>query len=92
VKGTASGTKQSAEKLSSGASGAKALAENKGLTAALKALRHPKSSFSANCKAQDFFVSARLKPCPFQIAVFQSAIFQSAISQAKSPSAIRKRF
>jgi hypothetical protein len=32
-------------------SGAKALAENKGFTAALKALRHPESSFSANCKA-----------------------------------------
>jgi hypothetical protein len=32
-------------------SGAKALADKKGFTAALKALRHPKSSFSANFKA-----------------------------------------
>jgi hypothetical protein len=32
-------------------SGAKALKETKGFIAALKALRHPKSSFSANCKA-----------------------------------------
>jgi hypothetical protein len=31
------------------ASGAKALEEEKGLIAALKALRHPKSSFSPNC-------------------------------------------
>ena len=31
-------------------SGAKALSEKKGLIAALKALRHPKESFSANCE------------------------------------------
>jgi len=40
--------KQFAEKLGSAASGAKALASKKGFIAALKALRHPKSSFSAN--------------------------------------------
>jgi hypothetical protein len=37
--------KQFAEKPGCVASGAKALSEKKGLIAALKALRHPKSSF-----------------------------------------------
>jgi len=41
---------QFAEKLGSAASGAKALTEKKGFIAALKALRHPKASFSANCE------------------------------------------
>jgi hypothetical protein len=39
------------EKLGSAASGAKAPGSKKGFIAALKALRHPKSSFSANCIA-----------------------------------------
>ena len=43
--------KQFAEKLGRDASGAEALEEEKGLIAALKALHHPKSSLSANCKA-----------------------------------------
>jgi hypothetical protein len=42
---------QFAEKLARETSGAKALLEKKGLIAALKALRHPKASFSANCYA-----------------------------------------
>jgi hypothetical protein len=33
--------------------GLKALTENKDVIAALKELRHPKASFSANCKAGD---------------------------------------
>ncbi|SPF38319.1 hypothetical protein SBA1_20019 [Candidatus Sulfotelmatobacter kueseliae] len=45
------GAKHSAEKLALVTSGAKALTEKKGLIAALKALRHPKPSFSALCKA-----------------------------------------
>jgi hypothetical protein len=40
---------QLAEELGSDSSGAKALEEYRGFIAALKALRHPKSSFSANC-------------------------------------------
>jgi hypothetical protein len=44
--------KQFTEKLAIVTSGAEALTEKKGLIAALKALRHPKPSFSANCKAQ----------------------------------------
>jgi hypothetical protein len=40
-----SGAKQFAEKPTAEASGAKALTEKKSLIAALKALRHPKSSF-----------------------------------------------
>jgi hypothetical protein len=64
-------------------SGAESLAEKKGFIAALKALhpitpkavvmgtpalRHPKSSFSANCKAtiDSTQLTARLKPCPFK--------------------------
>jgi hypothetical protein len=52
-----------AEELGSSASGAKALAERKAFIAALEALRHPKSSFSANCKARMFScaLAARLK-------------------------------
>jgi hypothetical protein len=46
-----SAAKQFAEKLGSSASGAKALGEREVFIAALEALRHPKSSFSANCKA-----------------------------------------
>ncbi|MGB9234294.1 MAG: hypothetical protein WCC04_07755 [Terriglobales bacterium] len=47
--GASGGTaKQFAEKLGGDTSGAKALAEKKGFIAALKALRHPKSSFSAS--------------------------------------------
>jgi hypothetical protein len=42
---------QIAEKLSSGGSGAKAPCSKQSFTAALKALRHPGSNFSANCKA-----------------------------------------
>jgi hypothetical protein len=53
---------QIAEKLHPSTSGAKALTETKGFIAALKTLRHPKSSFSANCEATiDFAVlTARL--------------------------------
>ena len=43
--------KQSAEKLGRVTSVAKAPVERKGFIAALEALRHPKSSFSTNCKA-----------------------------------------
>ena len=70
-----SAAKQFAEKLGSSASGAKALAERKVFIAALEALRHPKSSFSADCKARVFLAStARLKPCPSrsQLASFHS--------------------
>jgi len=41
-----------AEQFAEANSGAKALAEKKGFIAALKALRHPKASFSANCQAR----------------------------------------
>jgi hypothetical protein len=44
-----------AEKLGSAASGAKALTEKNGFITALKALRHPKASFSANCCQQTFY-------------------------------------
>jgi hypothetical protein len=46
-----SAAKHSAEKLHPGTSGAKALTQTKGFIAAFKTLRHPKSEFSANCKA-----------------------------------------
>jgi len=46
-----SAAEQFAEKLGADASGAKALTEKEGFIAALEALRHPKSSFSANCEA-----------------------------------------
>jgi hypothetical protein len=56
--------KQFAEKL---ASGAKALGGKKGFIATLKALRHPKSSFSSNRKAVDLAaLTARLEAAPFQ--------------------------
>jgi|SRR5258708_1657304 len=60
--------KQFAEKLGSEPSEAKALTEKKSFIAALKALRHPKASFSANCKAFIHFArfTARLKAAPFQ--------------------------
>jgi len=48
------------KKLAAGTSGAEALTEKKGFVAALEALRHPKSSFSANCKAQSSKVIFRL--------------------------------
>jgi hypothetical protein len=41
-----------AEKLDSAASGAKAFTGKEDFIAALKALRHPKASFSANCEAR----------------------------------------
>ena len=44
--------KQFAEKLALGTSVAEALTEKEDLIAALKALRHPKPSFSALCKAR----------------------------------------
>jgi hypothetical protein len=49
---TCSAVKQFAEKFGSAASGAKAPGIKKGFIAALKALRHPKSSFSENCKGE----------------------------------------
>jgi hypothetical protein len=61
------GAEEFAEKVSSDASGAEALSEKKDPIAALKALRHPKASFSANGKV--LFqepLSARLKPHPFK--------------------------
>jgi hypothetical protein len=45
---------QFAEKLAFVTSGAEALTEKKGLIAALKALRHPKPSFSANCSGMPY--------------------------------------
>jgi len=39
------------KKFGSAASGDKSLPEKKSFIAALKVLRHPKESFSANCKA-----------------------------------------
>jgi hypothetical protein len=43
---------QFAENVGAGASGAKALVEKTTFITALKALRHPKSSFSASCEAR----------------------------------------
>ena len=58
--------KQFAEKLGSSPSGAKARDESKGFIAALKALRHPKASFSTNCKtiARADWVQARAMVAP----------------------------
>ena len=51
IEGLTGPAKQFAEKLTMLTSGAEALVEQKGFIAALKALRHPKPSFSANCEA-----------------------------------------
>ena len=49
VESVTSAAKQFAEKPTMLTSGAEALVEEEGFIAALKALRHPKANFSANC-------------------------------------------
>src|SRR5215471_9106419 len=63
-----SAAKQFAEILTMLTSGAEALVEQKGFIAALKALRHPKPSFSANCEAALILRPLRrgCKPRPFK--------------------------
>jgi hypothetical protein len=78
---------QFAERLCSGTSGAKALAENAGFTAALKALRHPKSSSSANCEAALFktFILTAAEAAPFQNLVFFKSCMWSQKPRPVSP-------
>jgi len=63
-----SAAKQFAEKLGLATTGDKSIPEKKSFTAALKALRHPKASFSAYCKAgiDSIRLTARLETAPFQ--------------------------
>jgi len=68
ARGDPSAAKQFAEKPTMLTSGAEALVEEEGFIAALKALRHPKPSFSANCKAarENKGLLAALKRCGTQ--------------------------
>jgi hypothetical protein len=83
AQGRTPAAEQFTEKLGSSASGAKALAEKNVFIAALEALRHPKSSFSANCEAENSNNSLRHDwksgPSRFEFALlFRSLCGQDA--------------
>ena len=81
--GLPSAAKQFAEKLDPSTSGAKALVESKGFIAALKALRHPKASFSANCKAASRVArdgTAKAVPFPKPIVPLPASAAKSWVS------------
>ena len=84
--------KQFAEKLASSTSGAEAPTEEKGFIAALEALRHPKASFSANCKAEIDFsgLTVRLDPALFQNMI-RTAVFPQILKAAPFQNVTRFR-